>query len=270
MSTLKFAFSTIPLLFTAISSAADGRISKVDLGTATTEDRQIVNPATVFTPDTPIIYCTWRAEDVTPGASIRSVWIAEDTYGAAPANYKIDEASVAATTSARSFDGTGSFKISRPTKGWPMGRYRLEMYIDHDLALVIPFTIAKGGTTPPARILQAELGTGRTDDLRLQNPGSRFPASTAEIVCAWKAEGVTTGDAIRAVWIAEDTGGANPPNFEVVHVSNTADASFDGAERGGSFTISRPPKGWAPGRYRLEIYLRSVLAKTVPFTITAH
>ncbi len=37
----------------------------------------------------------------------------------------------------------------------------------------------------------------------------------------------------------------------------------------GSFTLSKPNRGWPPGKYRLEIYLGKDLVKTVPFTVRA-
>ena len=263
--------ASIILGLAAQIGAAQGRITTLVLGSDITEDLRIVSPTTVFDPDTPKVVCVWKAEGVTPGTRVRSVWIAEDTGGMAPPNFKIDEASSIASTSAKSFDKGGSFNLSRPTHGWPIGRYRVDIYLDQQLAKTARFTIqTKPGAPPPGpRILKAELGTDRSEDGQLENPGTRFAASTPQIVCGWISGYVKPGMAIRGVWIAEDTGGARPANFKINEATAIADASFERAGRSGKFTLHRPGTGWMPGRYRLEIYLGELLAQTVPFTIEA-
>jgi len=247
--------------------AAEGRIAKAVLGTNSTENHETVNASDEFEPDTEQIVCVWKAEGVEPGSHVRSVWIAEDTRGAAPANYKILESTVIATTAAKEFNKSGTFTATRPTKGWPIGRYRVEIYLEDQLAATVPFTIrGNPASAPVPRIRAAELGTGRTADRRIANPGTVFPPDTAHIVCFWKSEGIRPGMHVRGLWLSEGAG-PEPHNSTVVDTTGIADASFDGGERAGTFTVDRPAKGWPPGRYRLEIYLDARLAKTVPFTI---
>jgi hypothetical protein len=120
-----------------LAIAADHpRITKAVLGTGVTDQYEIVNPANEFPPDTPKIYCAWRAEGVAGATPFRGVFIAEDVGSVAPPNYKIDEATVSLTG-----DGSGSFSLSKPDKNFPVGKYRLEIYIGGDLAKTVPFTI---------------------------------------------------------------------------------------------------------------------------------
>ena len=35
----------------------------------------------------------------------------------------------------------GDFAFSKPTKGWPVGKYRVEIYVNDDLAKTVKFTI---------------------------------------------------------------------------------------------------------------------------------
>ena len=116
------------------SAAAQGRITKAVLGTDRTDNYEIVNPKVEFPPDTPQIVCIWKSEAVKPGTPVRAVWIAEDVGAAAPPNTKVDEI----TTS--SYTG-GSFYLTKPNKGWPVGRYRLEIYLGKELAKTVPFAI---------------------------------------------------------------------------------------------------------------------------------
>ena len=98
-------------------------------------------PQTSFPSDTPKLYLRWHGERLNAEDKIRCVWIAEDVGTAAPANYQVSEAS----TNASETRGFGTFTLSRPIKGWPIGKYRAEIYLGDKLAETIRFTIEKGG-----------------------------------------------------------------------------------------------------------------------------
>lgn len=119
------------------TAAGQARIANAQLGLGVTPQFNIVNPGTEFTPDTPKIYCAWKAERLKSGTQLRGVWIAEDVGKAAPANFKIDQASYTSLGSS----AQGSFSLSKPNKGFPVGKYRLEIYVGSDLAKTVPFTI---------------------------------------------------------------------------------------------------------------------------------
>jgi hypothetical protein len=96
-------------------------------------------PQTSFPLDTPKLYLRWQGETLNPGDKIRCVWIAEDVGAAAPANYQVNETS----TKTAEIRGFGTFILSRPTKGWPIGQYRAEIYVGDKLAETVKFTIEK-------------------------------------------------------------------------------------------------------------------------------
>jgi hypothetical protein len=98
-------------------------------------------PQTSFPPDTPKLFLRWQGETLTPGENIRCVWIAEDVGDAAPANYQVNETS----TKADDVRAFGTFTLSRPNKGWPIGKYRAEIYVGDKLAETVRFTIEKPG-----------------------------------------------------------------------------------------------------------------------------
>ena len=120
-----------------VIAAGQARITNAQLGLGLTPQFNIVNPKTEFTPDTPKIYCAWKAEGLKSGTQLRGVWIAEDVGKVAPPNFKIDEASFTSPGSI----AQGSFALSKPNKGFPIGKYRLEIYVGSDLAKTVPFTI---------------------------------------------------------------------------------------------------------------------------------
>jgi hypothetical protein len=98
-------------------------------------------PQTSFPPDTLKLFLRWQGETLTSGENIRCVWIAEDVGDAAPANYQVNETS----TKADDVRAFGTFTLSRPNKGWPIGKYRAEIYVGDKLAETVRFTIEKPG-----------------------------------------------------------------------------------------------------------------------------
>ena len=123
-------------LFAAIgifTSAQAGDV-KVESIIAVDGDTQ---PATTFTSDVPKLYAFFRTKGTEKGGKLRGAWIAEDVGDAAPANTKIDEATI--TCDEANFHG--AFSLSKPDNGWPVGKYKVEIYADDELVTTVKFTI---------------------------------------------------------------------------------------------------------------------------------
>ena len=99
-------------------------------------DRE-TKPASSFSSDVPKLFAFYIGESLKEGDSLRGVWIAEDVGTAAPANTKIDESSLVV----KSPTDNGAFSISKPTNGWPIGSYRIEIYVGDKLAETVKFKI---------------------------------------------------------------------------------------------------------------------------------
>jgi hypothetical protein len=94
-------------------------------------------PSTTFASNTPKLYAIFKTEGAKAGDKIRGVLIAEDVGDVAPANTKVLETIL-------EMDGdteTGDFTFSKPTNGWPVGKYRVEIYVNDELATAAKFTI---------------------------------------------------------------------------------------------------------------------------------
>lgn len=79
--------------------------------------------------------------DIEKGSKMSGTWIAVDTHGAAPPNYKIDSADLVA-------DGvvnTAIFSLSKPNKGWPIGKYRVELSVDGKVVGSASFAVEGDG-----------------------------------------------------------------------------------------------------------------------------
>lgn len=96
-------------------------------------------PTAKFAPDQPKIFARWQGEALHKGDKIRCVWVAEDVGDVAPKDYKLDEVSTTAN-GPRAF---GTFTITKPNKGWPVGKYRVEFYQGDQLVETLNFEIAK-------------------------------------------------------------------------------------------------------------------------------
>lgn len=90
-----------------------------------------------------------------------------------------------------------------------------------------------------------------------------FSADTPQIYARWQGERLRRGAKVRAVWIAENIGEDFPPDYKV----DEASAIAESPTAHGSFTLSRPEDGWAPGDYRAEFYVDDVLIETVKLKI---
>ena len=119
------------LLMAVTASAADVTL---DVHMALSADG---DATTTFTADAPKLFAVFESSGTKKDATIRAVWIAEDVGAAAPANTKIDEASITANED----DVHGTFSLSRPNKGWPVGKYRVEFYHGKAMIKTVKFSI---------------------------------------------------------------------------------------------------------------------------------
>ncbi|MEO8401148.1 MAG: hypothetical protein ABI597_05035 [Gammaproteobacteria bacterium] len=107
-----------------------------------TADKKPGDAKDTFSKTTPLIYLICESDEVEKGQSIKAEWIAADTNNIAPANYKIDEKSLDVK---KELDDdqvfTANFSLSIPNKGWPVGSYRVDLYVDNKLSQSVKFTV---------------------------------------------------------------------------------------------------------------------------------
>ena len=72
---------------------------------------------------------------MTAGSKVKAVWIAEKTK-VAPPGYKIDTVVLDVGT-----QNKATFALSRPRQGWPVGDYRVELFIDDKLLNTVKFSV---------------------------------------------------------------------------------------------------------------------------------
>ncbi len=113
--------------------------------------------------------------------------------------------------------------------------------------------------TQPAKVISASVG-----EAPIGEAADQFNAETPRIYARWRGHGLRVQADIRVVWIAENIGDVAPPGYKIDEA--TTIATGPGAH--GTFTLSRPENGWAPGDYRVEFYVDAELVETVKLKIT--
>jgi len=148
-----------------------------------TDDEASKTEKTVFAPDTPRIYVVFALADVPQGTVVKSVWVAEKT-GVAEPNTKLDEA----TLTMGGAQNSGRFWYSRPTSGWPVGEYRVDLSIGERLAETRRFKIERQASSTSSAVPFASRGWTLEDGVYVnQRHGFRIA-----VPAGW-----TTGDEAR-------------------------------------------------------------------------
>src|SRR5581483_8796661 len=106
--------------------------------------------------------------------------------------------------------------------------------------------------------VKAVMTTGPDDE-----PTTSFAANTEKIYALFKTKGISDGDKIRGVWIADDVGDAAPANTKIDEKTLTLKGDTDD----GDFSLSKPTKGWPAGQYHLDIYVNDDKVTSAKFTI---
>ena len=119
------------------AGSADERQTGDVVVTAAMTTGPTAQPETSFTVDTPKLFVMFKTTGIKQGDKLRAVLVAEDVGDVLPLNSKLF-----ATTSALEKDSSnGYFYFTSPTKGWSVGKYRVEIYVNDALATTTKFTI---------------------------------------------------------------------------------------------------------------------------------
>ena len=118
---------------------SSGRITKVEMGSnlnAATNELE-VNPTNEFAPESLRIICRWQVEGIKAAIIAKGVWVAEDTGGAMEKDAKLSESKMNLPAVASM---SAIFKLVTDSP-WPVGRYRLDLYLGDDLSRSVTFII---------------------------------------------------------------------------------------------------------------------------------
>ena len=225
-------------------SASTANIQEVQLA----KDSDGTEPATTFDP-TDTVYAIVALANAPEGTGLKSVWSVVDVGDVAPAGQLIDEVELEAGS------GTHFFNLS-PSSPFPAGSYKVEIYLDGELAETREFQVSGTVAETPAEPVEAEPveaepveagveapAAGLVDNLedvqsatiRILSQGSFVdPDFGMQLNSAGQGSGfvidpsgvavtnnhVVTGAAFLQVWMEGDT---EPRNARVLGVSECSD-----------------------------------------------
>lgn len=90
-----------------------------------------------------------------------------------------------------------------------------------------------------------------------------FKSDAPAIYARWHGEGLPDHAKIRVIFIAENVADVSA-DYEIDESSAVAPTP----NSKGTFTLSKPEDGWAPGNYRVEFFIDDAPAETVKFKIS--
>ncbi len=121
-------------LFTLTFAASAQAASFDNIVVASTEGASASE--TTFAADTAKIFLSADLSDAQSGSKVTVSWISVDSNGVAPANYKIDEVNLDITN-----QNQITSSLSKPTNGWPIGTYRVDLAVDGTVLGSVDFSV---------------------------------------------------------------------------------------------------------------------------------
>ncbi len=99
---------------------------------------------TTFATNTPEIFLICATSGVKKGDVMKGTWVAIDTKKVAPDNYTIAEKALTVDQDVK--DGQtydSNMSLTKPDKGWPVGTYKVDLYMNDKLVNSFKFDVAK-------------------------------------------------------------------------------------------------------------------------------
>ena len=121
-----FGLLTLILVFAIAQSASAQWFAVAAISAHQTEESVPTKSVYIIPTDTPEFYCAWMILGTKGGDKISGTLIAEDVGKVAPPNYEVMTA-VYDVPKGKSDNAWGHFSFTKPTNGWPVGYYRVEI-----------------------------------------------------------------------------------------------------------------------------------------------
>lgn len=236
----------------ATPPAAAARVEDV---VVTADETVRVNATSFPAASTDKVFVLFSLADAPAGTAVRCLWIAERTTSAPP-DTKIDEV----TLQMGGAITRGTCSLSRPTNGWPVGDYRVEISVGGTPGYTARFSMTGEGAPQSGgpRITSVTVAL----DQDAANPRTVFSPDDPRIYVVVRLADLRPDTKIRCEWFAEKTAAHSGETRLYVGTLDTK-----GRLTHAYCWISRPSGGWSVGSYRVDVYLDDALAQRVPFQV---
>jgi hypothetical protein len=111
-------------------SASTANITNAHMATDESDSTQTA----VYSPDTPTFYCFFDLNNAPDDTVVKGVWtlVAAEGY---EANSEIDSADITGS------DDSYYFSLDRAADSWPIGQYKIDLYINDKLVQTVNFEV---------------------------------------------------------------------------------------------------------------------------------
>ncbi|MCC6958123.1 MAG: hypothetical protein IT316_15080 [Anaerolineales bacterium] len=213
------------------------------------------SPVTSFSPQDKFYLVADIANAPAAGVPVKVVWTAVDVEGDTPSNSEIDtyENSV----------GNGSFwcSLTSNTGEWPLGTYRVDLYLDEALVKTIDFQVGtQGGAAPPAGVT-AVTDVYMARDAEGEQDTNVFAPSEA-VVLVGTLVNAPQGAQVEAIWKADNVAGRQPD--EEISIPK----SFTFNEGLFSISLTSDTGSLVKGEYKVDLQLNGETVETRYFLVT--
>ncbi len=148
----------------------------------------------------------------------------------------------------------------------------MDIKLKTGLALALGLIIAGTGVAHAQSLILPNFVCTMTNQLDKFNwPGSSqdaFTSSQHAIYMICDSDNVYNGDRIKAVWIADHTGGYWPENFTIGVIGKryvkrpNQDETFEA-----NLSMAKPCTGWPKGVYHVQLYVNEIEDKSYAFQV---
>jgi len=111
-------------------SASTANITNAHMST----DEGDTTQTTVYAPDTPTFYCFFELKNAPDDTVVKGVWTLVSAEGY-DANSQIDSADITGS------DNSYYFSLDRAAESWPVGQYKIDLFINDKLVETVEFQV---------------------------------------------------------------------------------------------------------------------------------
>ena len=127
------ALAVLALMLSSLAceaSASTANISNAHMAVDEADSAQ----TTVYAPDAPSFYCYYDLNNAPDDTVVKGVWTLVSAEGYDP-KQEIDSAEVTGS------DNTYYFALDRGTDPWPVGEYKIDLYLNDELVETVNFDV---------------------------------------------------------------------------------------------------------------------------------
>lgn len=236
---------------TAVPAAASGaRVENMATGLGVDQQSKIANPTSSIKPDTPEVFLSFEVRNVSRETSVEVHWTYLGT------NEVVKQAPIKIAEDRRM-----SSSLTKPTKGFPTGEFKVAVLLDGKEAGSVNFSVVGQAAAPTSDLKVQNLtsGIGLDQTQKILNPTKVFKPNTPEICFSMEVVDVKQDTAVDIQLFYVTTGdNIKGPTQQLKPAS--------GVSRVG-FAFSIPTNGWPPGQYKAVFSLNGKEAGTIDFSV---